>query len=75
MISPHSPFSSLKDDDSGDHDQDQGSPKDGEKEKAEDEEKEQNVSKKKVGARVFLSQILLFGLTHNGMMPSWKSIG
>uniref|UniRef100_A0A3Q3K422 Eukaryotic translation initiation factor 4E family member 2 n=1 Tax=Monopterus albus TaxID=43700 RepID=A0A3Q3K422_MONAL len=40
--------SSLKDDDSGDHDQDQGSPKDGEKEKTEDEEKEQNTSKKKV---------------------------
>uniref|UniRef100_A0A669DEJ6 Eukaryotic translation initiation factor 4E family member 2 n=1 Tax=Oreochromis niloticus TaxID=8128 RepID=A0A669DEJ6_ORENI len=39
---------SLKDDDSGDHDQDQGSPKDGEKEKNEDEEKEQNTSKKKV---------------------------
>lgn len=50
---PHSPFSSLKDDDSGDHDQDQGSPKDGEKEKTEDEEKEQNVSKKKVGAYVY----------------------
>lgn len=51
---PNSPFSSLKDDDSGDHDQDQGSPKDGEKEKTEDEEKEQNVSKKKVGAFVYI---------------------
>ena len=39
---------SLKDDDSGDHDQDQGPPKDCEKEKNEDEEKEQNCSKKKV---------------------------
>lgn len=39
--------SSLKDDDSGDHDQDQGSPKDGEKEKNEDDDKEQNLSKKK----------------------------
>uniref|UniRef100_A0A667X779 Eukaryotic translation initiation factor 4E family member 2 n=1 Tax=Myripristis murdjan TaxID=586833 RepID=A0A667X779_9TELE len=39
---------SLKDDDSGDHDQDQGSPKDCEKEKIEDEDKEQNTAKKKV---------------------------
>uniref|UniRef100_A0A8C6TVS2 Eukaryotic translation initiation factor 4E family member 2 n=1 Tax=Neogobius melanostomus TaxID=47308 RepID=A0A8C6TVS2_9GOBI len=39
---------SLKDDDSGDHDQDQGPPKDGEKEILEDEEKEQNSSRKKV---------------------------
>ncbi|XP_066508600.1 eukaryotic translation initiation factor 4E type 2-like [Hoplias malabaricus] len=40
-------FDALKDDDSGDHDQDNGSPKDGEKEKAEDEEKDQNTIKKK----------------------------
>uniref|UniRef100_A0A673AN92 Eukaryotic translation initiation factor 4E family member 2 n=1 Tax=Sphaeramia orbicularis TaxID=375764 RepID=A0A673AN92_9TELE len=40
--------SSLKDDDSGDHDQDQGSPKDSEKEKIEEDDKEQNTSKKKV---------------------------
>uniref|UniRef100_A0A8C4ZE09 Eukaryotic translation initiation factor 4E family member 2 n=1 Tax=Gadus morhua TaxID=8049 RepID=A0A8C4ZE09_GADMO len=39
---------SLKDDDSGDHDQDQGSPKNCEKEKNEDEDKEQNNAKKKV---------------------------
>lgn len=39
---------SLKDDDSGDHDQDQGSPKDSEKENTEDVDKEQNTSKKKV---------------------------
>lgn len=39
---------SLKDDDSGDHDQDNGSPKDGEKERNEDEEKDQNTTKRKV---------------------------
>lgn len=50
--------SSLKDDDSGDHDQDQGSPKDGEKEKNEDEEKEQNVSKKKVSPCVHIEDTL-----------------
>ena len=43
---------SLKDDDSGDHDQDQGSPKNCEKEKNEDEDKEQNNAKKKVSERV-----------------------
>ena len=48
--------SSLKDDDSGDHDQDQGSPKDGEKEKTEDEEKEQNVSKKKVSSCAYIQR-------------------
>ncbi|XP_062260566.1 eukaryotic translation initiation factor 4E type 2 isoform X2 [Platichthys flesus] len=36
----------LKDDDSGDHDQDPGSPKDGEKEKSEEEDKEQNARRK-----------------------------
>uniref|UniRef100_A0A8C5GHQ2 Eukaryotic translation initiation factor 4E family member 2 n=1 Tax=Gouania willdenowi TaxID=441366 RepID=A0A8C5GHQ2_GOUWI len=41
-------FTSLKDDDSGDHEQDQGSSKDSEKEKNEDEDKEQNSSKRKV---------------------------
>ncbi|XP_053740174.1 eukaryotic translation initiation factor 4E type 2 isoform X2 [Synchiropus splendidus] len=41
-------FDALKDDDSGDHEQDQGSPKDCEKEKIEDEEKEQNITKKKM---------------------------
>ena len=40
--------SSLKDDDSGDHDQDQGSPKDSEKEKTEEDDKEQITTKKKV---------------------------
>ncbi|XP_061835723.1 eukaryotic translation initiation factor 4E type 2 isoform X3 [Nerophis lumbriciformis] len=40
-------FDALKDDDSGDHDQDQGSPKDSEKENNEDEHQEQNSAKKK----------------------------
>uniref|UniRef100_A0AAQ4NUK2 Eukaryotic translation initiation factor 4E family member 2 n=1 Tax=Gasterosteus aculeatus aculeatus TaxID=481459 RepID=A0AAQ4NUK2_GASAC len=39
-------YSSLKDDDSGDHDQDQGTPKDSETERTEDED--QSLSKKKV---------------------------
>uniref|UniRef100_A0A8C1F4N0 Eukaryotic translation initiation factor 4E family member 2 n=2 Tax=Cyprinus carpio TaxID=7962 RepID=A0A8C1F4N0_CYPCA len=39
---------SLKDDDSGDHDQDNSSPKDGEKEKNEEEEKDSNTTKRKV---------------------------
>ncbi|TNN67804.1 Calpain-10 [Liparis tanakae] len=39
---------SLKDDDSGDHDQDQGSPKDGEKENMDDEDRELNFSKRKM---------------------------
>lgn len=39
---------SLKDDDSGDHDQEQGSPKDNEKEKLEEDDKEQNITKRKV---------------------------
>lgn len=39
---------SLKDDDSGDHDQDNSSPKDGEKERNDDEEKDQNTTKRKV---------------------------
>ncbi|PWA25125.1 hypothetical protein CCH79_00005236 [Gambusia affinis] len=38
----------LKDDDSGDHEQDQGSPKDSEKEKPEEDDKEQNIIKKKM---------------------------
>lgn len=46
---------SLKDDDSGDHDQDQGSPKDSEKEKNEDDDKEQNVSKKKASSVFFVA--------------------
>uniref|UniRef100_A0A3B5LNE6 Eukaryotic translation initiation factor 4E family member 2 n=1 Tax=Xiphophorus couchianus TaxID=32473 RepID=A0A3B5LNE6_9TELE len=41
-------FDALKDDDSGDHEQDQGSPKDSEKEKPEEDDKEQNIIKKKV---------------------------
>ncbi|KAK3513809.1 hypothetical protein QTP70_028866 [Hemibagrus guttatus] len=40
-------FDALKDDDSGDHDQDNNSPKDGEKERNEDEEKDQNTTKRK----------------------------
>jgi len=39
---------SLKDDDSGDHDQDNCSPKDGEKEKNDGEEKDSNTTKRKV---------------------------
>lgn len=39
---------SLKDDDSGDHDQDNVSSKDCEKEKNEEEEKDPNAAKKKV---------------------------
>lgn len=41
---------SLKDDDSGDHDQneDSGSPKECEKEESDEEDKEQNTAKKKV---------------------------
>uniref|UniRef100_A0A8C2KCU9 Eukaryotic translation initiation factor 4E type 2-like n=3 Tax=Cyprinus carpio TaxID=7962 RepID=A0A8C2KCU9_CYPCA len=39
---------SLKDDDSGDHDQDNCSPKDGEKEKNDEEEKDSNTTKRKV---------------------------
>uniref|UniRef100_A0A673KYI2 Eukaryotic translation initiation factor 4E type 2 n=1 Tax=Sinocyclocheilus rhinocerous TaxID=307959 RepID=A0A673KYI2_9TELE len=38
---------SLKDDDSGDHDQDNSSPKDGEKEKNDEEEKDSNTTKRK----------------------------
>uniref|UniRef100_A0A3Q2XA15 Eukaryotic translation initiation factor 4E type 2 n=1 Tax=Hippocampus comes TaxID=109280 RepID=A0A3Q2XA15_HIPCM len=41
-------FDALKDDDSGDHEQDQGSPKDSEKEKSEDDDKEQNSTRKKM---------------------------
>uniref|UniRef100_A0A4W4EZ99 Eukaryotic translation initiation factor 4E family member 2 n=1 Tax=Electrophorus electricus TaxID=8005 RepID=A0A4W4EZ99_ELEEL len=39
---------SLKDDDSGDHEQDNSPPKDSEKEKNENEEKDQNTTKRKV---------------------------
>ncbi|XP_041956881.1 eukaryotic translation initiation factor 4E type 2 isoform X1 [Alosa sapidissima] len=41
-------FDALKDDDSGDHDQDNVSPKDCEKEKSEDEEKDPSAAKRKV---------------------------
>uniref|UniRef100_UPI0037E70755 eukaryotic translation initiation factor 4E type 2 isoform X1 n=1 Tax=Semicossyphus pulcher TaxID=241346 RepID=UPI0037E70755 len=62
-------FDALKDDDSGDHDQDQGSPKDGEKEKIEDEDKEQNSSKKKASplkndSYVCAASKLIVGLSH-----------
>ncbi|KAK1784125.1 hypothetical protein P4O66_021158, partial [Electrophorus voltai] len=40
-------FDALKDDDSGDHEQDNSPPKDGEKEKNENEEKDQNTTKRK----------------------------
>ncbi|XP_016347593.1 eukaryotic translation initiation factor 4E type 2-like isoform X1 [Sinocyclocheilus anshuiensis] len=40
-------FTCLKDDDSGDHDQDNCSPKDGEKEKNDKEEKDSNTTKRK----------------------------
>lgn len=50
VFAAHVPIdSSLKDDDSGDHEQDQGSPKDGEKENMDDEDRELNFSKRKVG--------------------------
>lgn len=55
----YSYISSLKDDDSGDHDQEQGSPKDGEKERNEDDDNEQNQAKKKASNFVFKAYIAL----------------
>ena len=49
---------SLKDDDSGDHDQEHGSPKDCEKERHEEEERDQNPAKKKVCVRVGFMYLL-----------------
>lgn len=65
--------SSLKDDDSGDHDQDQGSPKDGEKEKIEDEDKEQNISKKKVSQQYLTVTDSYVFVTSDGQFNSLSS--